>query len=343
MENAFVKIEDISHVDVKNIGDRSIFFSPLRDGDEWHVWAPVKDGEFIKIKAVDLMRSYYYSKSVVHTDDLYISFLEFMWQRMSWPQVSRCIKSITEDIHLISASAAKLEHFYIARDIIDKGLITSFVNSEIEHLLVISRSLFDLMQEALAYIWNHRVVLTDPNFERNRKQRNMPTSFRNVVLEGEALRTPEDITIKYSLPPEVAAAYAAHAPFFKSVRGARDQIVHAGKTPDSVYATERGFCVSPRAPYFSDFPWKNDHHYNENLVTLVPWLAWLIGGTLDACSNIVKSMSEVIAFPPPIVPDYSLYLRDPANPALMRILDARHNANLWWRVEEPTGPRNKND
>lgn len=42
------------------------------------------------------------------------------------------------------------------------------------------------------------------------------------------------------------------------------------------------------------------HHYNEIIVTLVPWVAQLVGQTLQACSDIFLSLNGQIKFPPPI-------------------------------------------
>jgi hypothetical protein len=111
--------------------------------------------------------------------------------------------------------------FHQARDIIGNDLIATFVNSEIEHMLVVARSVFDLLQEALAHFWNKCVLFHDRVVEKSRKQRPMQLTFSKIVLDKENLRTAEQITHRYSIPASTAEMYAKSAPFFKSVRGAR--------------------------------------------------------------------------------------------------------------------------
>lgn len=336
MDVPFYSLADLSHIDSSQLDGRTIFLVPLWDGDKWNLWVPADEGRFLKLSPLGVRQSHYLAKAVEGDEDIHIPFLEFMWQHMSWPDVARVMSSLSQDIHLMGTSAAKLEHFYNARHLIGPDLITTFVNSEIEHMLVVARSTFDLLQEALAHIWNDHVRLLDPLLEKSRKQRPMQQTFSKIVLDGESLRTAGQIAQRYSIPASMAAMYAKHAAFFKSVRGARDQIVHAGKTPDSVFATDRGFCVDPKAPYFRDFSWAEEHYFNENLVTLVPWVARLVGGTLEACSDIVFSLNGQIQFPPPIAPEHHLFLRDPANPALLRLVEAVRGSHHWWHESPVT-------
>lgn len=335
MDSPFVSLADLPHIDSAELRGRSVILTPMWDGSSWQTWVPVEGGKLLRIAPVGVMRSKYLAKTVERDEDLHIPFLHLMWQHMSWPEIARTMGSLSEDIHLMATSAAKLEHFHHARAMIGPDLITTFVNSEIEHLLVIARSVFDLLQEAMMNLWKDHVQLNDPVLEKARKAKSMKDSFRSVVLEDEKPRTAEEIAQLYSLPLPTAAMYAKHAQFFKKVRGARDQVVHSGKTLDSVYATERGFCVDPKAPYFRDFLWSEEHHYNENLVTLVPWVAWLVAGTLEACSDIIQSLAGQIEFPPPLAPGLYVFLRDPCNPALMRLVEAAQGPHHWWHDMPP--------
>lgn len=330
MNVPFESIADLPHVDSTKLGGRVVSLVPVWDGETWKTWLPVENGKLIRLSIVDVARSHYLAKTAAHEEDIYIPFLEFLWQHMSWPAVAREVSGIQQDIHLMATSATKLEHFHAAREMIGSSLIATFVNSEVEHLLVVARSTFDLLQAALACLWKDHVRLLDPTMEKHRRQRPMPPEFSKVVLHGEVLRSAEQIAERYSVPSVMAAMYAKHGPFFQSLRKARNHVVHFGKTPDSVFATERGFCVDPKAPYFKDFPWSEEHFYNENIVTLVPWVARLVCGTLEACSDIILSLNGQIEFPPAIAPGYRLFLRDPANPALMRLVHAAQSPMHWW-------------
>ncbi len=331
MDTPYVSLIDLPHIDSSSLGGRTVYLVPLWNDGEWRSWFPVEGGKLLKISVVDLERSQYLAEKAVRKDDVYIPFLEFIWQHMSWPKVAREVTGLMQDIHLMATSAAKLEHYHAARDMIGRELVTTFVNSEIEHLLVVARSTFDLLQAALARLWIDHIRFYDPVLEKYRKQRPMQETFSKIVLDGQKLRTAEQIGEKYNVPDSMAKMYAKHAPFFLSVRTARDHVVHFGKSPDSIYATERGFCVDPKAAYFRDFDWQQEHRYNENIVTLVPWVARLVAQTLEACSDIILSLNDQIAFPPPIAPKHHLFVRDPANSALLRLIEASQGPNHWWQ------------
>ncbi|WP_169196980.1 hypothetical protein [Devosia sp. MC1541] len=337
MEAPFSTLADLPHIDSSQLAGRTVYLVPVWSGSAWEIWLPVEEGKLVKVSIVDIIRSHYLAKEAVKADDVHIPMLEFMWQHMSWGPIAKVTSNIAQDFHQMATSAAKLEHYYQARDTIGQDLIATFVNSEIEHLLVVARSLFDLLQESMALFWKNYVRLLDPVAEKGRKERPMQSSFRTVILEGNNLRTAAEIARRYSLPATTAEMYAKHAPFFMKVRGARDQVVHNGTTPDSVFTTERGFCVDPKAPYFRDFQWTKEHHYNESIVTLVPWVAWLVGGTLEACSDILFSLSGQVQFPSAMSPAHHLFLRDPANPALLRLAEAAQGPHHWWH-EAPAAP-----
>jgi hypothetical protein len=93
-------------------------------------------------------------------NDTWIQFVDLMWQRANWPEVGRTIQGI-DYFHLLATSVAKLRHFFEARETIGQGLISSFVQTELEYLITVARSVFDLL-EALATIWSQRVRLIDP-------------------------------------------------------------------------------------------------------------------------------------------------------------------------------------
>jgi hypothetical protein len=327
----FYTPQELPHIDKTQLMGRSILLAPVWDGEVWKTWVPAEQGKLIKLSIVDVAQSHYLAKNAAHEQDIYIPFIEFLWQHMSWPEVHREVSGITQDIHLMATSAAKLEHYYASKETIGPHLVTAFVNSEIEQLLVVARSAFDLLQATLAGFWNKYVRLLDPVMDENRRQRKMPPTFSKVVLDDESLRPAEKIAERYSLPIAMAEMYAKHGPFFQSLRKARDHVVHLGKTPDSVFSTERGFCVDPKARYFRDFPWTEEHYYNENIVTLVPWVAQLVCRTLEACSDIVLSLNGQIALPPALAPDHHVFLRDPTNPALLRLVDAAQGSTHWWR------------
>jgi len=62
----------------------------------------------------------------------------------------------------------------------------------------------------------------------------------------------------------------------------------------------------------------------------MPWVAGIVLQTIQACTKVVEALSEVIQFPVELAPEYRVRLRDPANPALVRLLEAANGRRVWW-------------
>jgi hypothetical protein len=293
------ELAKLPHINAAALQGRTILLMPVWDGAAWNQWVDGPEGQLLKIQVVDAVRSNYLAKAAARQDDLHIPFVDLMWQRASWPTVSKLIMGICDDFHVMATIAAKLEHFHETREGIPPNLVGSFVQSEIEHLLTVVRSIFDLLQEIMAHFWNEHVKLSDPVAEARRQKRKFPDTFRKIVLTDKTSRTATEISDSYGLPRPTSEMYEKYAPFFLSLRASRDRIVHGGSSVDVIFATDKGFCVDPKSKYFSDFPWKEEHYYNSGITSLRPWLAHVVLQTIEACTDIMFSLASVVAFPEP--------------------------------------------
>jgi hypothetical protein len=231
---------------------------------------------------------------------------------------------------LLATSAAKLEHFHETGDSIDRSLIGSFVRSEIEYVLIVARSVFDLLQEVVAGFWNRHVKLLDEQQDRLKRQNTLPTGYARVVFTSGQARSAEQIADKFGLPLVVAAAYAKHAKTFADLRASRDHIIHGSSSAGTIFVTEKGFAVDPKSKLYAEFPWSEAHRYNENIVSVMPWIAHVILQTIEACTEIVGAFGAEIQCPGELAPGYRVLLRDPSNPALGRLLEAARGERVWW-------------
>jgi hypothetical protein len=328
---SLAELAKLPHINTAGLQGRTVLLMPVWDGATWSLWVDGPEGQLIKVQVVDAARSNYLAQSPARQDDLHIPFVDLMWQRASWPTVSRLIMGICDDFHLMATIAAKLEHFHETRDGIPQNLIGSFVQTEIEHLIIVARSIFDLLQEILADLWNNGIRLLDATAEAKRKSRKLHDTFRKVVLSNnETLRSATEIADIYGLPPPTSEMYQKHAPFFLSLRASRDRIIHGGSSVDFIFSTDKGFCVDPKSKYFRDFSWQKEHYFNDNIVSLRPWLANIVLQTIEACSDIMFSLASVVAFPEAVSPDYQVFIRDPSNEALLRLLDVANGNLIWW-------------
>ena len=75
-------------------------------------------------------------------------------------------------------------------------------------MIIVARSIFDLIQEVTAHFWNDGIRLLDPAAEAIRRQRKMPDTFAKIALNGDLARTAEEITQRYGVPPRTSAMQA---------------------------------------------------------------------------------------------------------------------------------------
>jgi len=283
------ELRKLDHINADELRGREAHLLPVWDGERWHLWVPDADGALTEVKIVDVAHSTYLTRdSLADDNDLYLSFLHFTRQHLCYNGINRFISAIEDDFHLLAVSVAKIDHFFKSKEGIERGLLSSFVRSELETIFVVSRSVFDLTQETISRYWNDYIQLLDQVQNAKKKNRKLPSSFRKIILEGERTSTAEEITEKYALPLEASRRYEKWSDFFVRLRGIRDKIVHGPNSAEVIFSTEKGFCVRPSDDVFTGFEWKPEHYYNENIVSLRPWLShiellpncWTVSGII---------------------------------------------------------------
>lgn len=103
---------------------------------------------------------------------------------------------------------------------------------------------------------------------------------------------------------------------------------------DSIFTTEKGFCVSPTERPFVEFYKSRSNlqdNFNGNIVSLLPWLADIVFTTIQACNEITHSFASVVLLPPDIAPGYKIFVRDPSNHAMIDLLKIHNGASPWWK------------
>jgi hypothetical protein len=304
---------------------------PLWDGTDWHMWLDTPVG-LIKTKIIDTTEGDYLAKSAAKPSDLFIPFIHIMWQRASWNEICPLIIAISDDFHNMGTSVAKLRHFHENSQRIGNRGAHRFALTELEYLVTLCRTTFDLLQEMIALIWKTKVLLKDETAEAFRRARSLPKTFSKMVLhEKEQLRSTGEIETEFGLPKLLAEEYERIAPFFSELRRIRDRIVHGGSGFGMIFETERGFCVDPKKHPFNTFEnWRPEHYYNANIASVLPWIADTILKTIDACSSLVATFGTVVQLPPPIAPDYVVFVRGYHNEAFAELLSIQSGGSVWW-------------
>jgi hypothetical protein len=325
-------LKAIPYLRTEHLGDgRSVKLMPLWDGESWKMWIDTPVG-LTEVKIVDTMEGDYVARRAAKESDLFIPFIHLMWQCASWPEICPLISAISEDFHNMGTSAAKLRHFFDSRSRLPAGAASRFARTELEYLVMLCRSVFDLLQEIISTLWEKKVRLLDDTAEKRRRSSKLPETFSKLVLhDKKRARTASEIEAKFGLPSSLAAQYASLVPFFSELRDIRDDVVHGRRGLGRIFDTERGFCVEPKtAPFYSFNGWLPEHYYNENIVSILPWTANLILRTIDACNSLMNAFAQVITLPPEIAPGYFILVRGPNNEALKDLIQANSGGSTWW-------------
>ena len=316
------KLSKIPFIDVESIRGRVLTTLTFYEEDEWHIWLPVASG-LIKMKG-EPAEADYFARSPEKDTDVYIDFLNFMTQRACWADVMMAIDGIRNDIHNLGASLGKFELFYHASRN-KRAEVTRFVSTEVEYIFGVCRSLFDLLQEVIATLWQ-RIKLKDQTI----KKKQLPKSFRRMVFKDEKLVSAEVIEERWHVPIAMATFYHRNGPFFEVLRTYRDYVVHSGRDFKSIFVTEKGFAVSADTKPFCLFGvWNKEHMLPNRLASLRPVVSYVITETLRACEDFSQSIQSVIQFPPEIAPGFKLFLRGYHNRHLMEMKTVLNECK-WW-------------
>lgn len=315
----------IPFIDDSSIGGRSIASLTFYDGEKWHLWIPTPDG--LHRLLGEPVEGDYFGRTAEKESDCYLEFLNFMTQRACWEDALKPIGGILSDIHNLGAALAKIDLFYI-ESLTRKSEVTRFVTTEIEYILGVCRSLFDLLQKTIGCIWD-RVKLVDNNIIKKK----LPTSFRKMVMENEKRMTSDEIENKWAVPRLLAEYYYRQGEFFEILRTYRDRISHHGHEVKFLFVTDRGFGVQPDAEPFSLFKvWSPEHMQANKLMSLRPVLAHVITDTLKACEEFTIVIQRIINFPPEVAPGFKLFLRGHHIKNLLAMKKVLENCS-WWEAE----------
>lgn len=306
---------------------RVVNLMPFWDGQHWTIWFPTPGG-LVEHFPTDVVCADYVAKAPANPGDIVVPFIEFMWQRACWNDTVELVSRTAADIHAMACSLAKFDHFFATRK--SAGVSTRFVETELEYMLIVARSLFDLLQKIVATLWQRHVILLDP--AQQKSKRSLPESFTRLVLESRTeVRSQERIAERYGIPAAVAATYAEIAPYYRNILVARDGIIHHGQELPIIFDTESGYCVDKtQSPYCLFDVWTPAHVYNQNLVSLRPLVAHVLFTAIDSAWALMSSLSNVIRFPEPLAPGYRVFSRTQHNDALLTALRVTKGELAWW-------------
>jgi hypothetical protein len=296
------KLSNIPYLDIQNIQGRFISTLMFHDADAWRMWISAGD-QLIEIKAWPA-ESFYFSAKAESPHDLYFHFLDFIAQRASYPEIQKPILGLQDDIFNLAAALSKIALFHSSRDAIGTG-VSRMVITEVEYILSVCRSVFDLLQEIIYALWNWVQLINSSVIKKPLKE-----TFSKTILFKGKVSTSTELIDRFGLPQPLADFYVRNSEFFMTLRDFRDNIIHRGSRVQSVFSDETGFLIAESFRPFSTMNiWRKGEKQPNNLVPLLPALGMVIHNTLLACEDFSSTMENIIHFPPPIVPGMKLFMR----------------------------------
>jgi hypothetical protein len=289
-----IRLEDIPYLDLSLLAGRRVMLMPFWDGSRWHLWTPVEGGYF-DLRPEDAAHTDYFAAKAARADDLFVPFIDLMWQRASWPDVIPRISAIIDDFHHLFASVAKLQLFQRLAGELSSFDHEAFAHTELEYMVTVGRSVFDLVHEVIRILWGKHTELLDPADERRRKGSQLPERFARMMVNGKSPMSKDVLAETYALPPALCDAYMRQLPFFTQLRALRENTVHGFGGIPRISLTERGFALDANHQVFHGLiTWTDEHRFNEYWVSLLPIIARLVIGTVNACNDLVNAFSRQI-------------------------------------------------
>lgn len=239
--------------------------------------------------------------------DLEFPLGTFIIQHLSFRKIINVFSGLIADFHNCSSILQK----YILISSLPQGErvgAEQLLLTELEYLLVIIRSIYDLVQKISKFASE---LIKYPNEPYKPMVSDLPNSFAKVVLHGSQSRSSDEINKKYNLPPPIADFYFKESKYFIWLRDLRDMIEHHGKSPGLIFDTKDGFAIKRDESPWSNLPiWKPNILRPNGLGPLRAVFLYLISEAFELTKRYKKAYSSCIAVPPAIGPGYKYYIRD---------------------------------
>lgn len=321
-------VREMSHLRLENLRGRKIPFMPLHDAEGWHVWMSTPDGQVMHMRPVGATELMYFAeKPANERDDFSWALVDFLVQHFDLGRVANRLRALIDHVWCISASMAKIELIHRVDE--NRTALDWLVATEIEYLVSVCRSMFDLLQEVIIHVWS--AITLDGKERPNPK---LKQSFADMVLRADNVLSSDEIAERHRIPAFLADYYAACGGFFLELRQYRNRFLHQGDRAERLYVTERGFAVSKTATPFVNWKVWDDESIEENVASLRPVLRFIVGNTIGATNHFAAMIQQNVRFLPPIAPGFTVFFRNAYNGALLRALSP--DAKWWDRREPPT-------
>jgi hypothetical protein len=283
------------------------------ESGEWIMHVPHDDG-LIRIQGAEAFRATYYSRAPADPSrDLILPLSTVTSMNLSFPGVHGPVSAIESDLHHF---CSLLETYRILTAHPPQNGLADLLLAQFEALVLLIRQVFDHLQRVARQLCK---TVHDLETQTNRLIHDLPTSFANVVLHGDDLRSSAEIAKQFRLPEPISLFYEGHAARFKALRDLRVSIEHHGVTPDTIFLLEQGAAViAADNPWAALGPWPATLSHDK-FISLRGVIAHLIDYTLGMLHEFAAAFTAQIAVPPALSRGVQVFLRNPHGEHLVRI------------------------
>lgn len=289
------------------------------DDEEWLNFIPDSKGN-LRFFIGEPISSVYFGKEAENPEtDVHLTFIELYVQRLSFPHIAGLFPGFLDDIRNISTVLSKIAHYqsHFSNGTLE---IQRFVQTELEYLFMVSRSIYDGLQFIISNTWG-MIFAVDETEDYSAE---LPTgSFRKMALDKGEPVSPRTLRSKYGIPDALAEFYSSEAPIFSKIRDYRDSIVHQGDSPETIFVTEDGIAVDSTAEPYNEFEaWKEDQLIENDLAPIWPFVAHIVDQTLSSLDRfLVGLLEKPLHLPHELAEDYNVYIRGPHVPNITHLND----------------------
>jgi hypothetical protein len=292
---------------------------------DWLSFVPDGDGNLVFMDA-EPVTGIYFGAEPYEENDLNLQFFDLYYQRLSWPDIAGLFPQLVDDVRNMATCMTKFALFQSSFEETSVG-IQKLVQTELEYLFFVSRSLYDNLQFIIANTWD-KIVPAD---EESDFSADLPTnSFKSMALDGDEPVTTDELQDRYGIPEGLASFYSNEAVFFQKVRSFRDAIAHQGDSPNNVFISKEGLSVDITSSPYNEFDvWEEEMINKDDLAPLWPFVSHIVDHTLSVLDGYISGLlDKPLHLPYELAEDYDVYIRGRHTPNF-EYLDSLKESDPW--------------
>src|SRR6185295_961832 len=276
---------------------RSVPLQPFFDAGvgDWHLYVPHANNSLIRLAGGESVSGSYLALRAADPDrDLPFPLGTLIIRSLSFAGTLTALGHLENDVHRCAAILEKYQLIWENRHSSERaaGLL---IESELEYLVMLLRSLYDLLQGVIRDLSQRFRRIDNP---ARRGIQRLPDSFADVVMKDSVILETPAIAQRLRMPEPLAAWYHGEAHFFAQIRNLRDAIAHHGHQASTVFEVDWGFAVDPSdtvwAPFAALFV---GPRWNGSLASLRGAFAGLVRRALDATDRFAAVLPNFVDLP----------------------------------------------